>query len=64
MIAKNLVSYCGSPEAVFKEKEKGLLKIPEIGPVVAKQIMNHNIFERAEEEVLFVRKNKIQTVFR
>ena len=54
VIAKNLVSYCGSPEAVFKEKEKSLMKIPEIGRVVSSQIMNHNVFERAEKEVLLM----------
>ncbi|HDO27266.1 MAG TPA: DNA-protecting protein DprA, partial [Bacteroidetes bacterium] len=28
---KNLVAYCGSPEAVFNEKKSALMKIPGIG---------------------------------
>lgn len=63
VIAKNLVSYCGSPEAVFKSKESLLLKIPEVGKVVASQIINHSVFESAEKEVSAVRKKKIETVF-
>lgn len=63
VIAKNLVSYCGSPEAVFRSKESALLKIPEVGKVVASQIINHTVFEAAEREVEVVRKRKIETVF-
>jgi len=30
VLAKNLVSYCGGPEQVFKAKKKELLRIPGI----------------------------------
>lgn len=63
VLAKNLVAYCGSPEAVFKEKKSRLEKIPEIGPVTAGAIINHNSFERAEQEILFIKKNNITPLF-
>jgi DNA processing protein len=63
VIAKNLVSYCGSAEAVFKQKEQQLLKIPGIGSVVAQSVLNFKNFERTEEECLFIEKNKINCAF-
>src|SRR5438105_4592085 len=63
VLAKNLISYCSGVEAVFREKEKSLLKIPEIGPVIARAIANHEVFERAEKECLFIEKNKIKPLF-
>ncbi len=63
VVAKNLVSYCGSVEHVFRRKKHQLEKIPGIGAERADAIMNHKVFNRAEEEVLFVRKHKIKTCF-
>jgi DNA processing protein len=63
VLARNLVSYCGSVEAVFKQKQKHLEKIPEIGPVTATSILKHDVFERAEEEVNFIRENDLKTYF-
>ena len=57
IVAKRLISYCGSLEAVFKEKEKFLAKIPGIGTVVASSIAGNTkkkeIFNIAEKEVEF-----------
>lgn len=63
VLARNLVSYCGSVEAVFKEKHNVLLKIPEVGPVTASAITKHKLFERAEAECRFIEKYTIQTMF-
>ena len=63
VLARNLISYCGGVEAVFREKEKYLLKIPDIGPVTAKEIANHNVFEIAEKECLYIDKHSISTYF-
>jgi DNA processing protein len=57
--AKQLISYCGSAEAVFKEKKASLLKIPDIGEVTATAIVNQDILKRAEEEIKFIEKNRI-----
>jgi DNA processing protein len=60
---KKLVSYCGSAEAVFKEKKKNLMKIPGMGEATAVAIANHNVYERAEKELQFIEKNNIQTFY-
>ncbi len=63
VLAKRLLAYCGSAEMVFKEKRGSLEKIPGIGSVNARSVINQNIFERAEEEVEFIRKNNITPIF-
>lgn len=63
VLAKNLISYCGCVEAVFKEKQQALAKIPEIGPVTAAAIARHQVFSRAEEECIFIDRYKIQPLF-
>ena len=61
--AKRLVAYCGSVDAVFEEKKSALEKIPGIGSSVANDVLNHTIFDRAEEEILFIEKNNITPLF-
>ena len=63
VLGKTLVSYCGSPEAVFREKKSRLEKIPGIGPVGAESIVNCDVMSRAEQEVEFIQKHKIATYF-
>ena len=57
---KKIVAYCGGLEAVFKEKQSNLEKIPNVGPVLASQIKNSSVLSRAEEELVFIRKNNIK----
>ena len=61
--AKKLIAYTGGVDSIFKEREATLLKIPGIGPVLAKSITNNRLFKRAEEELEFIQKHKIQTLF-
>ena len=63
MNARNLLSYCGSAEEVFKSKISSLLTVPGIGPVTARSIKHHAGFERAEKELLFIEKYKIKPLF-
>jgi len=63
VLAKRLVAYCGSVEAVFKEKKSTLEKIPGIGSFYATAVIKQNVFNRAEEELKFIEKNKIQPLF-
>ena len=58
VLARNLVSYCGSVEAVFREKKLHLEKIPTIGPLTAKAIVEQQVFERAEKEYQFIESYK------
>ncbi|HNS30486.1 MAG TPA: DNA-processing protein DprA [Tenuifilaceae bacterium] len=61
--AKRLIAYCGGVEAVFKEKAKTLTKIPGIGSIIAKEIVNQKVLDRAAEEVDFVVKHGIRAIF-
>ena len=63
VVAKNLVSYCGGVENIFRRKKYQLEKIPGIGSERADAILNHRVFDRAEAEVVFIRKHKIKTFF-
>ncbi len=63
ILAKRLVAYCGGVDAVFKEKKSVLEKIPGIGTFYASAVINQKVFNRAEEEIDFIEKNKIQALF-
>lgn len=63
VLAKNLVSYCGSPEAVFKAPEGKLLKVPGIGKKTAKAIVSQDVLDRAAAEVAFVKNKQLRTYF-
>jgi len=63
VLARNLVAYAGSVEAIFKKTHKELVKIPGIGEVNARRIKNREIFERAEKEFKFIEKYKIKSCF-
>lgn len=58
--AKRLLSYCGSAEAVFKANKADLLKIPNIGEVLANSILNQDVLRKAEKELDFIRKSNIK----
>lgn len=59
-IARNLIAYLGSEEAVFRERKSLLMKIPGIGEVTAGGIVNHRqALSRAEAEIEFIINNEI-----
>lgn len=61
--AKKLISYTGSPEAVFKESKENLFRIPDIGKSLPGKITDKSILEKAEKEVEFVIKFKLKAHF-
>ncbi len=63
VLAKNLIAYLGDVEAVFSESQSNLAKIPEIGPVLSKQIVDQEVLLRAEKEINFIEKNNIYPHF-
>ncbi len=63
ILAKKLIAYVGSIEGIFNEKERSLIKIPGIGEYLAKQISNQNVLELAENEINFISKHHIETLF-
>jgi len=63
--AKKLIAYCGSTKEVFKQKLPHLIKIPGIGEATASAIVKGFMpaLKRAEEEISFMEKNKIQSFY-
>lgn len=63
VLSKNLISYCGSAEEIFRTSRQKLLQIPGIGPKMAASILKEDCFKRAEKEIQFIEKNKVQPIF-
>jgi DNA processing protein len=62
-LVKQLISYCGSPENVFKTPKGKLLKIPGVGEVTAEAIKSGNTFHRAEKEFGKAEKEDTEILF-
>lgn len=60
--AKNLIAFCGSAEAIFKEKRAALLKIPDIGPVTASSLRSDFSLDRAKSELEFARRYDVKII--
>lgn len=61
--AKRLISYCGSSEAVFKEKKQNLLKIDGIGTVTLNELFKTHHLKEAEKEMHFIKSNEIKVSY-
>jgi len=62
-LLKQLVSYCGTAEQVFKTPKGKLLKIPGIGPVTAESIRAGSTFHMAEKEIKKAEKEETEILF-
>lgn len=62
-LAKVLLAYCGSAEAVFKAPKAKLLKVPGIGEDRAQFIVQSKVLHEAEHEVKFMEKYAITPLF-
>ena len=63
VLGKKLVTYCGSAEAVFREKNKLLAKVPRVGGKILEALSGKTILERAEKELAFIEKFRIRALF-
>jgi DNA processing protein len=61
--ARKLVSHFGGVEAIFSEPYRNLIKIPRIGPGLAKYICDKSYLDTADKEAEYVTKNNIRTYF-
>ncbi|TBM99343.1 DNA-protecting protein DprA [Hyunsoonleella flava] len=61
--AKRLIAYCGSAEAVLKEKKARLLKIDGIGEQVLRGLFDASHLSAAEEEIDFINDNGIKVSY-
>jgi DNA processing protein len=62
-LTRQLVSYCGSSENIFKQPKGKLKRIPGIGEVLAETIINQNILKEAENELKLAEKYNTQILF-
>lgn len=62
VVARNLISYCGSIEAVFEESRRNLMKIPGIGQGFIELFDPKVALIEAEKEIRFIEKNEIKLI--
>lgn len=63
VIAKKLLTNLGNAEAVFKAKTIQIGAIDGIGAVLLKNLNDKSVFEKADQELEFIRKNDISVSF-
>jgi DNA processing protein len=63
IIAKKLLTHCGSPSAIFKTKTTQLASIDGIGTVLLKNLKDKSIFEKAEKELKFITTHDINVSY-
>lgn len=63
IMAKKMLTHCGNAEAVFKSKSSQIALIDGVGTVLIKNMKDPGIFEKADQELKFIRNNKIDVSF-
>ncbi len=63
IIARQLLNTFGTPENIFKANRKDIQKVVGIANKLADEILNPDVFRKAEKELFFVEKNKIKVLF-
>ncbi|AIM60286.1 DNA processing protein [Cellulophaga sp. RHA_52] len=61
--AKKLIAHCGSASQIFSSRKTDLLKIDGIGTLKLKNIFDTSHLDAAEEELQFIKKNNIETLY-
>jgi DNA processing protein len=62
-LIRQLVSYCGAAENVFKTPKGKLMKIPGVGTVTAEAIIDGKPFANAEKELRKAERENVQLIF-
>lgn len=62
-LIKQLISYCGSAEQIYRTPKGKLLKIPGVGEVLASAIKNSNSIHEAERELRIAEKEETEILF-
>lgn len=63
IVAKKLINHCGSVENVFSSKSRLLKSIDGIGDILIKKLNDKTIFEKAEQELRFIEKEKTAILY-
>lgn len=61
-LVKQVVSYCGSAEQVFKTSKSKLLKIPGVGEISVDAIKNGDTFQEAEKELQKAERDDVEII--
>lgn len=62
-LARKLLENTGSAQSIFEEKTSNLIKIHGIGSTIAKNISSHGVLQRADQEIEYMQKHKINMMF-
>jgi DNA processing protein len=60
IMAKKLLTHCGSAEAVFKTKTQQLAAIDGVGTHLLKNLKDQSVFDKANKELEFIKSNAIK----
>ena len=63
IVAKKLINHCGSAENVLLAKQNQLKSIDGIGDVLIKNLKDKTVFEKAEQELRFIEKEKTTILY-
>ena len=63
IMAKKLIAHCGNAEEVFKTKTSKIASIDGIGSILLKNLKNKSVFEKAEQELQFIKSNDIKVSY-
>jgi DNA processing protein len=63
VLVRQLISYCGSAEQAFKTPVSKLLKIPNVGQVIAQNIQNKSVLENAWKIIQEADKQAVELLF-
>ena len=63
VVAKKLINLCGSAENVFNAKANQIKAIDGIGDILLKKLKDKTVFEKAELELQFIEKEKINVLY-
>lgn len=63
ILGKKLLNSFGDASAIFKAKNSQLAAVDGIGSVLMKNIKDKSVFEKAEKELSFIKKNNIEVSF-
>ena len=63
IVAKKLINHCGNAAEVFKTKTSQIAAIDGIGSVLVQKLKDKTIFEKAEEELHFIKSNQINVAY-
>ncbi len=63
VLAKKLLHFFGTARNVFEVSAKELAALPKFGAIRAKAVRDHALFDRAEREIAFIKKQGITPLF-